>query len=49
VIVNLPTPSTQKDVRRFLGHAGYYRWFIRDFTKKSSPLFKFLANDVEFY
>jgi hypothetical protein len=25
VIVNLPSPSTQKDVRSFLGHAGYYR------------------------
>jgi hypothetical protein len=49
VIVNLPSPSTQKDVRSFLGHAGYYRRFIRNFTKIASPLFKLLAKDVEFY
>jgi hypothetical protein len=49
VILNLPTPSTQKDVRSFLGHAGYYRWFIRNFTKIASPLFKLLAKDVDFY
>jgi hypothetical protein len=49
MIVNLTTPSTQKDVRRFLGRVGYYRRFIRYFTKNASPLFKLLANYVEFY
>ena len=29
VIKNIPTPSTQKEVRSFLGHAGYYRRFIK--------------------
>ena len=28
VIKNIPTPSTQKEVQSFLGHAGYYRRFI---------------------
>jgi hypothetical protein len=40
VIVNLPSPRTQKDVRSFLGHAGYYRRFIENFTKVASPMFK---------
>jgi len=26
--VDIPTPSTQKEVRIFLGHSGYYRRFI---------------------
>ena len=34
-----PTPTSQKDVRRFLGFAGYYRRFIKDFSKIASPLF----------
>ena len=28
VITNLPPPRSQKDVRSFLGHAGYYKRFI---------------------
>ena len=28
VIVGLPSPKTQKEVRRFLGHVGCYRHFI---------------------
>ena len=28
LISNLPTPTYVKDVRSFLGHAGFYRWFI---------------------
>ena len=28
VIVGLPSPKNQKEVRSFLGHAGYYRHFI---------------------
>jgi hypothetical protein len=48
VIVNLPSPKTQKDVRSFLGHAGYYRRFIENFTKVASPMFKLLTKDTEF-
>jgi hypothetical protein len=46
VIVNLPSPKTQKDVRRFLGHAGYYRRFIENFTKVANPMFKLLTKDT---
>jgi hypothetical protein len=48
VIVNLSSPKTQKDVRSFLGHAGYYRRFIEKFTKIASPMFKLLSKDEEF-
>ena len=36
------------DVRNFLGFIGYYRRFIENFTKISSPLFKLLTKDCEF-
>ena len=29
VIVGLPSPKTQKEVRRFLGHAGYTAALLR--------------------
>ena len=45
VIVDLPAPKTQKEVRRFLGHASYYRQFIENFTKIASPLFSLLRKD----
>jgi len=48
VIVDLPSPKTQKEVRSFLGHAGYYRCFIENFTKVATPMFKLLMKYVEF-
>jgi transposase InsO family protein len=48
VILDIPTPSTQKEVRSFLGHAGYYRRFIKKFSKLASPLFFLLTKDVNF-
>ncbi|RVW88185.1 Retrovirus-related Pol polyprotein from transposon 17.6 [Vitis vinifera] len=38
LIVKLPSPTTVKGVRQFLGHAGFYRRFIQDFSKLSKPL-----------
>ena len=38
-----------KDVRLFLGHGGFYRRFIQDFSKISKPFSSPLAKDVPFY
>ena len=48
VIVGLPSPKNQKEVRSFLGHLGYYHRFIENFTKIAAPLFKLLMKDIEF-
>ena len=44
----MPPPKCVKDIRRFLGHAGFYRRFIKDFSKISKPLCKLLAKDASF-
>ena len=38
VIAKLPSPKSIKDIRSFLGHAGFYRRFIKDFSKFARPL-----------
>ncbi|XP_070017994.1 uncharacterized protein [Nicotiana sylvestris] len=48
VISKLPPPTSVKGVRSFLGHAGFYRRFIKDFSKVVNPICKFLEKDAKF-
>ena len=48
LISNLPTPKCVKDIRSFLGHTGFYRRFIRNFSVIARPLCNFLAKGVPF-
>ncbi|WZY77754.1 hypothetical protein YC2023_024138 [Brassica napus] len=47
-MTSLPPPKTVKDVRSFLGHAGFYRRFILDFSKIARPLNNLLCKDIKF-
>ncbi len=40
-----PTPTTIKQVRGFLGLAGYYRRFIQDFATMAAPLHNLTQHD----
>ncbi|CAN6547832.1 unnamed protein product [Malus baccata var. baccata] len=44
----LPSPTLVRKVRSFLGHAGFYRRFIKDFSKIAQPLCRLLQKDVSF-
>ncbi|CAN6562452.1 unnamed protein product [Malus baccata var. baccata] len=44
----LPFPTSVKEVRSFLGHAGFYRRFIKDFSKIAQPLCRLLQKKVSF-
>ncbi|RDX74718.1 Retrovirus-related Pol polyprotein from transposon 17.6, partial [Mucuna pruriens] len=48
IITSLPNPASVREVRSFLGHAGFYRRFIKNFSKLALPLSKLLQKDVEF-
>ncbi|RVW36195.1 Retrovirus-related Pol polyprotein from transposon 17.6 [Vitis vinifera] len=48
LIVKLPSPTNVKGVRQFLGHAGFYRRFIKDFSKLARPLCELLVKDAKF-
>ncbi|XP_043710478.1 uncharacterized mitochondrial protein AtMg00860-like [Telopea speciosissima] len=48
LIVDLPPPRSVKDIRSFLGHVGFYRRFIKDFSKVARPLTTLLAKDQPF-
>ena len=48
LISNLPTPKCVRDIRSFLGHAGFYRRFIKDSSAIARPLCNLLSKDVPF-
>lgn len=47
-VSEFPVPKNPKDIKSFLGLAGYYRRFIDNFSKLCLPLNKLLRKDVEF-
>ncbi|CAN6706481.1 unnamed protein product [Malus baccata var. baccata] len=48
LVRHLPSPTSVREVRSFLGHAGFYRRFIKDFSKVAQPLCRLLQKDVAF-
>ena len=48
VINKLPHLVNVKGIQSFLGHAGFYRRFIKDFSKIAKPLSNLLNKDVVF-
>ena len=48
IIETLKPPTTVKGIRSLLGHAGFYRRFIKDFSKISTPLCRLLGKDAKF-
>ena len=48
VIKTLRPPTIVKGIRSFLGHAGFYRRFIKDLLKISRPLCRLLEKDANF-
>ena len=48
VIDKLPPPTSIKGIRSFLSHAGFYRRFIKDFSKVAKPLCSLLEHDKPF-
>jgi hypothetical protein len=48
VIEQLPPPTNVKGIHSFMGHAGFYRRFIQNFSQISRPLVHILAKDAPF-
>ena len=47
-IEKLPPPSSVKGIRSFLGHAGFYRRYIKDFSQIAKPLSNLLVQGIPF-
>ena len=47
-IEKLPPPSSIKGIRSFLGHAGFYRRFIKDFSRIAKPFSSLLVQGTPF-
>ena len=48
IIKTFLPPTTVKVIRNFLGHVGFYRRLIRDFSKIERPLCRLLEKDTKF-
>ena len=48
-IEKMPCPKDIKGIHSVLGHVGFYRRFIKDFSKISRPLTSILQKDIPFF
>ena len=48
LVRSLPLPTSVREVRSFLDHSGFYKRFIKDFSKIARPLCRLLQKDVPF-
>jgi len=49
LIAKLPPPTNIKGLRSFLGHVGFYRQFVKEFSKMAKPLSNLLIKDTKFH
>jgi hypothetical protein len=47
-VLNWMPPATVSEIRSFLELAGYYRWFIKDFSKIAKPMTKLVEKNKAF-
>ena len=47
-VSNWPRPTNVTEIRSFLGMAGYYRRFVKDFSRISAPLTRLIRKQVKF-
>jgi len=47
-VKDFPTPKKVKDIQSFIGLAGYYRKFIKNFSKIAKPLTTLTKKDSKF-
>ena len=47
-IINFSSPTSKKELKRFLGMIGFYRNFIESFSKISKPLNNLTSDKIEF-
>ena len=48
IILDLPPPTSIKQLKSMLGHTGYYRKFIRGYVEITAPMKKILKKDAKF-
>ena len=47
-VADWPRPTKVTEIRSFLGLAGYYRRFVKDFSKIAAPLTRLTQKNVKF-